>query len=239
MCKDYSLFYLCRLRFFLFFIILFPNFPATAQNLRTTIPNTSLYNETTLIYAKNEAENMASFSEALSAKIVQPAVKAEKLPVPTWLDRKSAQLHKWMGYLSLVLSKESKWHRLLGRVFVPCLVVLNVSALAIKVHGFTFFHYLAIASLIIALFGMIPLMLERTQRSMHLHITCMYGSIVAVFTGGVTEALVRIPAFPCYGDLLHSAIIGVPLTVILSVGIARITVTKKWMEKYVYPLPKK
>jgi uncharacterized membrane protein len=239
MCKDYSLFYLCRLRFFLFFIFIFPNFPATAQNL-------SLHNEGTAIYAKNEAENAASFSEALSAKIVQPTIKVEKPPAPTWLDRKSAQLHKWMGYLSLVLSilllainKESRLHRLLGRVFVPCLVVLNVSALVIKVHGFTFFHYLAIASLVIAMFGMIPLMLERTQRSMDLHITCMYASIVAVFTGGVTEALVRIPVFPYYGDLLHSAMVGVPATIFVTVGIGRITVAKKWAEKYVNPLPKK
>lgn len=249
MCKDCTSFYLCRLLYFLFFLTVFPNFPANAQDVTPNTGVSSFSRQNGVIYAKNDAV-AATAGESVPAAVVAPSIqkaeKAEKKPIPTWLDRKGAQVHKWMGYFSLLLSilllavnKESRAHRLLGRVFVPCLVVLNVSALVIKVHGFTFFHYLAIASLIIAVVGMLPLMFARTQRSMDLHITCMYASIVAVFTGGVTEALVRIPIFPYYGDLLHTAIFAVPATVVCSVGIARITVAKKWTEKYVYPLPKK
>lgn len=176
-----------------------------------------------------------------------PVMAAPSLSIalkPTLLDRRASVLHKWLGYVSLLLSvlllvldKESRSHRVLGRLFIVSLAMLNISALVIQVHGFTPFHYLAIVSLIIAALGMLPLMLKRTKRSMHLHVVCMFGSIVAVFTGGVTEALVRIPAFPYYGDLPHTVMFAVPTTIVFCLVINILTVERKWREKYIDTSP--
>ena len=170
---------------------------------------------------------------------------APLLPPSTPLaDKMAAEVHKWFGYFSLLLgilmlalNKGTLAHKIFGRAFIVNLMLLNASALFIRAHGFTPFHFLAIASLVIAMIGIIPLTIKRTQRSMKLHVIYMYGSVVAAFTGGVTECLVRIPMFPYYQDLLHTVLFAVPTTVILSVGLNMLLVEKKWKAEYIDTSP--
>jgi uncharacterized membrane protein len=190
-------------------------------------------------YAENKS--IVSTKEDIVVPQLSPAITA---PQPTYLDRVSSKIHKWLGYISLLLSvlllainKESWLHRMLGRLFIVSLATLNISALVIQVHGFTPFHYLAIVSLIIAALGMLPLIARRTKRSMRLHVQCMFGSIVAVFTGGVTEALVRIPAFPYYGDIIHTVFFAVPTTIVVCLVVNILTVERKWRETYIDTSP--
>jgi uncharacterized membrane protein len=184
---------------------------------------------------------LQSAGAALVTATNVPLVSAARLPASTPLaDHRSAVVHKWFGYFSLLfgilmlaINKGGITHKIVGRAFIINLMLLNVSALMIRAHGFTPFHFMAIASLVIALIGIIPLTIKRTKRSMKLHIVYMYGSVVAAFTGGVTECLVRIPFFPYYGDLLHTVMFAVPTTVIVSVFANVLTVERKWKETYI------
>lgn len=95
-----------------------------------------------------------------------------------------------IGAVMLATRKGTRRHRLLGRVFLGCMLIVNVAALAIYNidGGWTVFHWLAVASLALLAGGMIPLWLRRPQGNwMVLHSSLMTGAYIGLVTAGIAQ----------------------------------------------------
>ena len=101
----------------------------------------------------------------------------------------------------LMTRKGTRRHRLLVRVFLICMLVVNGAALVIYNidGGWTAFHWLAIASLTLLAGGMIPRWLHRPRHHrIVLHSSFMSGAYIGLVTAGVAQITGRMTA--AYGS---------------------------------------
>ncbi len=103
------------------------------------------------------------------------------------------------GALVLGSAKGTRWHRLMGRLYVTAMLVLNLSALNIyRLSGeFGAFHVAALFSLLVTLTGVTAVRwrwLRGGWLDMHFHL--MSWSYVGLVAAAVSESAVRVPAVP-------------------------------------------
>ncbi len=108
----------------------------------------------------------------------------------------SAILSLILGPIIFLITKGTRLHILLGRIYVVAMVTLNLTALCIYrlFGGFGAFHVLALISLLVLLAGFAAVYWKRPPNTwMHNHYRAMGWSYVGLLAAGVAEAVVRIP----------------------------------------------
>jgi uncharacterized membrane protein len=96
----------------------------------------------------------------------------------------------------ILLRKGTRWHRTLGHFYLNSMIGLNVSALFIYRLFGTFgpFHWMAVASLITLLLGMLPIFTRRPKgRWLELHGGFISGSYVGLVAATASEITSRAP----------------------------------------------
>ena len=120
------------------------------------------------------------------------------------------------GTVVLLLRKGTRWHRTLGHVYLSNMLALNISALFIyRLYGrFGPFHWMALASLLTLIVGMVPVFTRRPKIGwLQLHAAFINGSYVGLVAGFVSEITSRIPgtedSFGLVVGLTSALIIGI------------------------------
>jgi uncharacterized membrane protein len=99
------------------------------------------------------------------------------------------------GAAVILLRKGTRWHRTLGHLYLTSMLALNATALSIYrlFDGFGPFHWMAIASLITLVAGMVPVLARwPRQRWLALHGGCMSGSYVGLVAAAASEVTSRL-----------------------------------------------
>lgn len=92
--------------------------------------------------------------------------------------------------------KGTRWHRTLGHFYLTSMIALNLTGLFIFNLFGTFgpFHWLALASLLTLIMGMIPVFRRRPQGQwLQRHAAFMNGSYVGLVAATAAEVTSRIP----------------------------------------------
>ncbi|MCP5096641.1 MAG: DUF2306 domain-containing protein [Chloroflexi bacterium] len=100
------------------------------------------------------------------------------------------------GTAVLSISKGTRWHRMLGHVYLISMIALNVTALFIYdlFGSFGAFHWMALASLITLILGMVPVFTRRPKgRWLELHGGFISGSYVGLVAATASEVTSRLP----------------------------------------------
>ncbi len=100
------------------------------------------------------------------------------------------------GTAVLLMRKGTRWHRTLGHIFLTSMIALNI--ISFYMYGlfgrFGPFHWMAVASLITLLAGMVPVLTRRPKgRWLELHGACISGAYVGLIAATVAEVTSRIP----------------------------------------------
>jgi len=99
------------------------------------------------------------------------------------------------GTIVLVSTKGTRYHKIIGRLYVFSMFGLLVTAFSIyNLYGkFAIFHWLAVLSSITLLGGMIPMFLKRPKSYVTLHFSFMFWSVLGLYGAFIAEIFVRIP----------------------------------------------
>ena len=100
------------------------------------------------------------------------------------------------GTAVILTRKGTRGHRTLGHVYLTNMIALNVSALFIyKLYGhFGPFHWMALASLLTLIAGMVPVFTRRPKGGwLELHAAFINGSFVGLVAATAAEVTSRIP----------------------------------------------
>ncbi len=100
------------------------------------------------------------------------------------------------GTFILVLTKGTKKHKLIGRLYaLTMLVVLITAFMTYRLFGtWGIFHWTAVISSLTLFCGLIPILIKRPINNYKsLHFSFMYWSIIGVYGAFVSETLVRMP----------------------------------------------
>ena len=100
------------------------------------------------------------------------------------------------GTAVLLAKKGTRYHRIVGRIYVFAMVALNVSGLFIFDLFGTFgpFHYMAVASLLTLVVAMIPVYTKRPKGMwMEWHGAWIAGSYVGLIAATASEFTSRLP----------------------------------------------
>jgi uncharacterized membrane protein len=100
------------------------------------------------------------------------------------------------GLLQLVLTKGTPAHRRLGWLYAASMLGLNGVGFTIyrEFGGFGLFHYLAVASLVTIVGGMVPVLLRRPERGwLDLHAYWMSMSYVGLVAAGLFQLATHPP----------------------------------------------
>ena len=137
-------------------------------------------------------------------------------------------IHTIFGLVALVagtavvfLPKGTRWHRTLGHVYLSNMLALNISALFIyRLYGhFGPFHWMAIASLLTLIIGMVPVFTRLPKGSwLQLHAAFINGSYVGLVAGFVSEITSRIPGT----EESFGLVVGLTTAIIIGVGVVLI-----------------
>lgn len=98
------------------------------------------------------------------------------------------------GAAVLLLPKGTQRHRLIGKVYVLALVLVNVAALSLhREDVFGVFHALAVASLVTIAVGLSPLLLgKRSPTVIGTHAFCMTWSYAGLVAAGCGQLAVAV-----------------------------------------------
>lgn len=121
------------------------------------------------------------------------------------------------GTAVLLMRKGTRWHRTLGHVYLTNMLALNISALFIyRLYGhFGPFHWMALASLITLVIGMVPVFTRRPKGGwLQLHAAFINGSYVGLVAATASEITSRIPGTEAYFGL----VVGLTTAGIIAVG---------------------
>ena len=100
------------------------------------------------------------------------------------------------GTAVLLMRKGTRWHRTLGHIFLTSMIALNI--ISFFMYGlfgrFGPFHWMAVASLITLLAGMVPVLTRRPKgRWLELHGAFISGAYVGLIAATAAEVTSRIP----------------------------------------------
>lgn len=117
------------------------------------------------------------------------------------------------GTAVLLLQKGTRWHRTLGHLYLTNMLALNISSLFIYrlYGGFGPFHWMAIASLLTLIAGMVPVFTHRPKgRWLELHAAFINGSYVGLVAATAAEITSRLPGTEeSFGLVVAGTTIGV------------------------------
>lgn len=95
------------------------------------------------------------------------------------------------GLIVILNTKGTKFHKIVGYVYVVNMLLLNISSFFISnFNGFSIFHFFAIVSLITILAGMYPV-LKRTKNWLQKHYYFMAWSVVGLYCAFWSEVGTR------------------------------------------------
>ena len=118
----------------------------------------------------------------------------------------------------LPMKKGTIRHKQVGYAYVISMTVLIITAFMLYhlFNGwgiFGIFHYAAIVSLVMLIFGMVPIWVKKPVNTWkYWHFSFMYWSVMGLYGAFVAEGLVRIPKTPFFG------IVGVSVGIVMTVG---------------------
>ena len=121
------------------------------------------------------------------------------------------------GTAVILIRKGTRWHRTLGHLYLTNMLALNVSALAIyKLYGhFGPFHWMALASLLTLVAGMVPVFTRLPKGGwLELHAAFIMGSYVGLVAATAAEITSRIPGTENYFGL----VVGITSALVIGVG---------------------
>lgn len=113
----------------------------------------------------------------------------------------SATIGLFLGLGILFLKPGSKIHKTAGYIFIPVLLIVNISALFIHEMGMQFgpFHFLIPFSLYFLYLGIKPFIFDiKGKERLKLHIKGMVAAAIGLWAAFVAESLVRTPAIGEY-----------------------------------------
>lgn len=104
----------------------------------------------------------------------------------------------FFGTVVVLTRKGQRMHRTLGHMYFTCLLATNITALFLYdlTGEFNFFHASALFSLVVVIFGMVPIFTRKpkaNRRWLFRHAYFMSGSYVGVMAAFVAEIAVRAP----------------------------------------------
>lgn len=133
------------------------------------------------------------------------------------------------GTAVVFLPKGGRWHRTLGHVYLTNMIALNASGLFIyDLFGhFGPFHWMALASLLTLLLGMVPVFTRRPRgRWLELHAGFILGSYVGLIAATASEVTSRLPSG---GDGFSATATGITTAVITFIGVVLI---QRYLSRY-------
>ena len=118
------------------------------------------------------------------------------------------------GAAVLLLPKGTQRHRVIGKVYVLALVLVNVAALSLhREDVFGVFHALAVASLITIAVGLSPLLLgKRSPMVIGTHAFCMTWSYAGLVAAGCGQLAVAV------GEDLEAWVVPVVIGAVLCIS---------------------
>ena len=126
------------------------------------------------------------------------------------------------GAAVLLLRKGTRWHRTLGHMYLTSMIALNTSAFFIYdlFGNFGPFHWMAVASLVTLLAGMIPVLTRRPKGHwLAVHAGFISGSYVGLVAGAAAEVTSRIPGG---GTGFSGMAAGITTVFVITIGVALI-----------------
>ena len=135
-----------------------------------------------------------------------------------WVHLVFASLALAAGTVVVLIRKGTRWHRTLGHVYLTCMIALNVTALFIyqKFGIFGPFHWMAVASLLTLLVGMVPVFMRRPKGSwLQLHAGFISGSYVGLVAAAGSEVTSRIPGT----DEIFGLVVSATTVLIIGIGV--------------------
>ena len=106
-----------------------------------------------------------------------------------------AMLALVLGTMVLFKTKGTATHKRIGYSYILSMLGVNITALMIyRLFGsFGIFHWMAIASLLTIIAGMIPMFLKKPASYISLHFNFMYWSVFGLYAAFMAETCVRFP----------------------------------------------
>lgn len=101
-----------------------------------------------------------------------------------------------LGSAVLFMPKGTSQHRIVGKFYALCmLVVLTTAFMIYRLFGtWGIFHWTALVSSLTLLAGLLPIYLKRpADNYVSLHFSFMYWSVMGVYAAFVAETMVRMP----------------------------------------------
>ena len=135
----------------------------------------------------------------------------------------------FFGTITLVLTKGTKAHRMIGYLYVGSMFILLLSAFLIYdlFGGFGIFHVAAIISTFTLAIGMIPAIRRKRPDWPVVHFSWMYWSVIGLYAAFVSEMFTRyIPR-----DFFTLVGLGTGLVMLVG-GICFYMKLKIWKEQY-------
>ena len=121
------------------------------------------------------------------------------------------------GTAVLFIKKGGRWHRTFGHIYLTHMLALNISALFIyRLYGhFGPFHWMAVASLITLIVGMVPVFTRLPKGGwLQLHAAFINGSYVGLVAAFAAEITSRLPGT----EYLFGPMVGLTSAVIIGIG---------------------
>lgn len=122
------------------------------------------------------------------------------------------------GTAVILIRKGTRWHRTLGHVYLTCMLAVNITALFIYIKFGVFgpFHWMAIASLLTLLVGMVPVFTRRPKNGwLRLHAGFISGSYVGLVAAAGAETAVRLPGT----EEIFGLVVGITTVLIIGIGV--------------------
>lgn len=128
------------------------------------------------------------------------------------------------GAYLLLTTKGTKRHKNIGYVFTIALLLVNLSALFIYDFNdgrISVFHFLIPVSLFFLIYGIYPMIRNRTPLSIHRHIIGMDGAALGLWAAGATEFFVRELSVGLSKEqfILYSFLISLPFALMITFNI--------------------
>lgn len=125
------------------------------------------------------------------------------------------------GAAVVLTRKGTRWHRTLGHVYLTNMLALNITALFIyNLYGsFGPFHWMALASLLTLIVGMVPVFTRRPKgRWLDQHAAFISGSFVGLVAATAAEITSRLPGTEANFGL----VVGATTALVIGVGVVLI-----------------
>jgi uncharacterized membrane protein len=115
-----------------------------------------------------------------------------------------------LGAYMLWADKGTSNHKKIGYLYCMSMLSVNITAFGIyHLWGkFGVFHGFALLSLFTLLSGMVPILVRYNARSIGLHLSFMYWSVIGLYCAFVSEVLVRLPIPFLKGQMSAAVFIG-------------------------------